>query len=40
MKKFLIVVIVIALLIVGYAYDQFGWCKKLLFGSPTTHVIQ
>lgn len=40
MKKFLIVVFVIAVLIGGYAYDQFGWCKKLIFGEPTTHVIQ
>lgn len=40
MKKFFIIVFVIALLIAGYAYDQFGWCKKLLFGEPTTHVIQ
>ncbi len=40
MKKILIVFIVLALLIAGYAYDQFGWCKKLLFGGPTTHVIQ
>jgi len=40
MKKILIVVFVIALLMIGYAYDQFGWCKKLLFGEPTTHVIQ
>lgn len=40
MKKFLIVVFIVALLIGGYAYDQFGWCKKLIFGEPTTHVIQ
>lgn len=40
MKKFLIIVFVIALLIAGYSYDQFGWCKKLFFGEPTTHVIQ
>ncbi|UCE07760.1 MAG: LysM peptidoglycan-binding domain-containing protein [bacterium] len=40
MKKILITVIVLALLIIGYAYDQFGWCKRLLLGGPTTHVIQ
>lgn len=40
MKKIFIVVFIAVLLIVGYAYDQFGWCKKLLFGGPTTHVIQ
>lgn len=40
MKKFLIIVFLVALLIAGYSYDQFGWAKKLLFGEPTTHVIQ
>jgi len=40
MKKFMVILILIALFIAGYAYDQFGWCKKLLFGEPTTHVIQ
>jgi LysM repeat protein len=40
MKKLFIIVFVIALLIIGYAHDQFVWCKKLIFGEPTTHVIQ
>jgi LysM repeat protein len=40
MKKVIFVLLVIALLIVGYSHDQFVWCKKLLFGDPTTHVIQ
>lgn len=40
MKKVIFVLLVIALLIAGYAHDQFVWCKKLLFGEPTTHVIQ
>lgn len=40
MKKVIFVLLVIALLIVGYTHDQFVWCKKLLFGEPTTHVIQ
>jgi hypothetical protein len=40
MKKVVFVLLVIALLIVGYTHDQFVWCKKLLFGDPTTHVIQ
>jgi len=40
MKKVIFVLLVIALIIVGYSHDQFVWCKKLLFGEPTTHVIQ
>jgi len=40
MKKVVIVLFVIALLIAGYAYDQFSWAKRLLLGEPTTHVIQ
>lgn len=40
MKKVIISLFVIALLIVGYSYDQFSWAKRLLLGAPTTHVIQ
>jgi len=40
MKKIIFVLLVIALIIVGYTHDQFVWCKKLLFGEPTTHIIQ
>lgn len=40
MKKVVFILLIIALLIVGYAHDQFVWCKKLIFGEPTTHVIQ
>ncbi len=40
MKKIIFVLLIIALIIVGYAHDQFVWCKKLLFGEPTTHIVQ
>lgn len=40
MKKVIIVLFVIAVLIAGYAHDQFSWAKRLLLGEPTTHVIQ
>ena len=40
MKKVIVILFVIAVLIAGYAYDQFSWAKKLLLGAPTTHVIQ
>lgn len=40
MKKVVIVLFVIALLIAGYAYDEFSWAKRLLLGVPTIHVIQ
>ncbi|MCU0644339.1 MAG: LysM peptidoglycan-binding domain-containing protein [bacterium] len=40
MKKTLIILFVISLLIAGYSYDKFAWCKKLITGEPTTHVIQ
>ena len=36
----MIVLFVIAVLIAGYAHDQFSWAKRLLLGTPTTHVIQ
>ena len=40
MKKVIIILFVIVLLIAGYAHDKFAWCKKLMLGEPTTHVIQ
>ena len=40
MKKVIITLFVVAVLIAGYAYDQFSWAKRLLLGAPTTHVIQ
>lgn len=40
MKKLFIILIVVALIIVGYSYDQFLWCKKLFLSEPTTHTIQ
>lgn len=40
MKKVIIILFVIALVIAGYSYDKFAWCKKLITGDPTTHVIQ
>jgi len=40
MKKVIIILFVIVLLIAGYSYDKFAWCKKLITGEPTTHVIQ
>lgn len=40
MKKVILILFVIALLIAGYSHDKFAWCKKLITGDPTTHVIQ
>ena len=40
MKKLIFLFIVIGILIGGYSYDQFAWCKKLILGDPTTHTIQ
>jgi len=40
MKKVIIILFVIALLIAGYSHDRLAWCKKLILGEPTTHVIQ
>jgi len=41
MKKTLVILfVVLLLLVIGYAHDQFAWCKKLIFGEPTTHTIQ
>lgn len=40
MKKLLIVLVVVSLIVIGYAYDQFLWCKKLITGEPTTHTIK
>lgn len=40
MKKVIIILFIVMLLVAGYAHDKFAWCKKLILGEPTTHVIQ
>lgn len=40
MKRLLIFLFIVSLLIIGYSYDQFAWCKKLILGEPSTHTIQ
>ena len=40
MKKLIIILLVVGLIIVGYSYDQFVWCKKILTNETTTHTIQ
>jgi hypothetical protein len=39
MKKFFVMLIVIAI-VIGSTSDVFVYAKKLLFGEPTTHVIE
>ena len=40
MKKMFVALFVLAVLASGYSYDQFLWAKKLIFGDPTTHIVQ
>ncbi|MBN2010722.1 LysM peptidoglycan-binding domain-containing protein [candidate division KSB1 bacterium] len=40
MKKFFVMLMIIAIVIMGNTYEVFLFAKKALFGDPTTHTIQ